>query len=511
MLSVVAYVLLIFLLDRMVNFQDGWFYSICSLGIFALFYLYALIRQHSFRRSFRAGTGMAKINGYFQYHYSRRYLLIFLNIMLHQTGHPFLSGLIYYYGAISLCLDAVLQSMVKADVKRLRDTIQPDSRIIVLQHSSCLKPGHPWTRISDLYLLPLIRTIQGYQSTGAYQRYIAVHDITALAAEDALAGHPVYLCIPRVFLDKLYCAPKLRRKIVIQSLYQNCELYLLAVSGPAKQIPDADNLPYPREKFQIFDLDTTDRNLISHMIKTIEIVSSESRKIADCFRPFQDIQTSDPGKQNAQTMIRTMLDTQQNDTEYFYSLLKLNEFMIHYRSLADYEAAGSTYLEGEAVALSLGTLVNGIKDDPQHDPSSVNNDKDFINAVKLLHTLATGHNERVPSQRASAYAREQICALRNRYIGHGTMTYSVSRELLIQFILVTGRLTELFFQSADSRQSDSAYPKWLLQDGHFYLLSGLYRSSNSCKYLDYATGHSISTGNPVTISLCPYQEDSDND
>lgn len=382
-----------------------------------------------------------------------------------------------------------------------------------MQTGCCLKPGSFWSRSWDLLLGPYLWKYLDYKSLGTYQKYIAINDITALVGEELIADRPKYMCISYSFLERMYCSEKSRRKIVVQPLYHNCKQYLLACDkAQEKEILNHPLLPYPKEKFQIYDLNHSDRNLISHMIKSIEMISDERAGMEQRFRPLVNLPMKDPGKQYAQGLLRTMLDTQQNDTEYFYSLLKINEFMIHYQALAEYEAVGGRYLDQEKdIALSLGTLANGIAYAGGQMPDP---DEAFLAAVKLLHTLVAGHTEGVASKRAVSYAREQICALRNRYIGHGTMTYSVSRELLVQFAIITEQLAKLFFAqehisklAAEQSKLSGGYEKWIRKEGRFYLLAGIYRRNDSCKYLDYATGHMLSVGKAQPIVLCPGREE----
>lgn len=509
MLSIFVFLLQMFVLDRMVNFQDGLFYGMCSLGIFAVMYIYARIRQHYFRRDFKEASGWKRYRGFMNYHVSDRYLLLFVCVFLHQLNHPVLANGVYFYTAMTLCIEVVIKNIVKEELEQMKKHLTEETRIIIMQNSCCLKPGRFWGRFWDLLFRPYLWKYLNYKSSGSYQKYIAIHDITALIGEELIAENSKYMCIAHVFLERLYCSEKNYRKIVVQPLYHSCKQYLLACDKPEdKEILDHPRLPYPKEKFQIYDLRQSDKNLISHIIKCIEMISDERAAMERRFRPLVNLVVKDSGKQYAQSLLRTMLDTQQNDTEYFYSLLKINEFMIHYQSLAEYEAVGSRYLDLEGdTSPSLGTLANGIAFAGGKQPEP---DAAFITAVKMLHTLSTGHTEGVPGKRAISYAREQICALRNRYIGHGTMTYSVSRELLVQFAIITEQLARLFLEqehisefAAVHARLSGGYDKWMQKDGRFYLLAGIYRRNDSCKYLDYATGHMLSVGNVQTIVLCP--------
>ena len=466
------------------------------------FCFYTILRQHFYRKAFRNKKGFKKYKGYINYHFSRRCIFLFLMLYFMKNDMNLLIILDAVLFYLIHGIDFLMKGIIKHEVSQLERNLTPDSKIIIIQKRGCLSPGGLLLRIYETFIFPFLLNMANIKIYGTYQKYISISNITALICEDLIASHPKYLYIEKYHLEKMYCSTsKLRRKkVVMQSLYENCEQYLIAQNPSISNY--MDDLPYPKEKVQIFNLPMTTSNWISQMIYTIEHTSHERIQLDLMFHSFLSYQTKEPGKLYARNMIQSMLDNQQNDTEYFYTLLKINDFMIHYQALSGYEQAKTPYFQNsEACAPSMGTFVSNII---ETENTPLLKDEAFTQAVKFLHTIATGHKEKVPSKKTARYAREQMVTLRNRYTGHGTMTYSISQELLQQFAVVTQVLTEQFFQQDENMMGNrqiAAYDKCVNKDGRLYLLSAIYHDSNAYQYLDYATGQTLSKGNPLIVPL----------
>ena len=502
MIDLIIFIFQAGILETILSFDYDLFSVVSSTIIVVALWVYAFIKQGYYRNAFKKGTGLKRYSGYVNYHFTVRYLFLFLTILLMKQDNNFALSIVFLYVGWKAIWDIIMKNMVKKETELLTQNLTSDSKIIILQKDSCLFPGGFWRRLYDIVLFPLLIRFGDLELQGTYQKYIAISNITALICEDLITPNHKYMYINSHQFRKIYCSSsKLRRKrMVVQPLYHACDRYLIAKHPDISF--DNPNIPYSKEKLQIFETELRDSNWISHMIKTIEMISKESTELDMKFRPFLSYETRDRGKLYVQSMIRNMLNTQQNDTEYFYSLLKINEFIIHYQALADYETAKEAYWAKEDCTPSIGVLANNITDTKN---TELLKDKEFREAVKFLHYISTNHSEKFPSKRASAYAREQIVVLRNRYTGHGTMTYSVSLELLRQFALVTQVLTEQFFSQEENmmlHNKVTSIDKWVEKDSCLYLLSALYRSNGAYQYLDYATGQTLSMGNPLTIRLC---------
>lgn len=502
MLNLLLFFLQAGILEAILCFDYDLFSAIGSGIIVVLLSVYACIKQGYYRKAFKTGQGWKKYSGYVNYNFINRYLFLFLTVFCMQENIEWALTLVYFVMAGKAIGDFIMKKTIKQETSFLKANLTSDTKIIILQKNSCLLPGGFWKRLYDIVIFPLLTRIGGLELMGTYQKYIAINNITALVCEDLIAKNPKYLYIDIYQFQKIYCsASKSRRKkLVMQPLYHACDLYLIAKHANTNLVHP--NIPYPQNKLQIFETEFRDSNWISHMIKTIEKISKESTGLDVMFRPFLSNKPREQGKLYVQSMIKTMLDIQQNDTEYFYSLLKINEFIIHYQALADYESTGASYWEKTDCTPSLGVFASNITDT---ENTELLKDDNFKEAVRFLHYISTNHSEKIPGKRIAHYAREQIVVLRNRYTGHGTMTYSVSKELLQKFAIVTQVLTEQFFLQEETMMHQNqitSIDKWVEKDSCLYLLSALYRSNDAYQYLDYATGHTLSLGNPLTIQLC---------
>ncbi len=474
--------------------------DIVSCVIIAIVCLYAFLRQRYYRKLYHTGTGWKRYKGYLHYNFIRHYIWVFLLVFLMHQNNNLAIHLFFFLYVLKRIADILMKLSVQKEVDYLKQNLTQESRILIFHETGCVLPGEFWIRLYDILLVPTAMRLLNIKLLGSYRNYIAVNHITALICEDLIKEHPKYMYHSALSFRKLFATPnKLMVHICkLLPLHHSCEMHL--VMKDDRIALDSVHIPFPKETLQFTEA-VQDSNWISHIVNTIEKLSKESTGLEMRFRPFLSYETREPGKRYAQSMIKSMLDTIQNDTEYFYSLLKLNEFMIHYQALADYETAKNRYWDAPDCTPSMGVFANNITDTIISEHLK---EDDFKDAVRFIHNIATGHSERFPTRRPSYYAREQLVVLRNRYMGHGTMTYSVSRELLQQFSIVTQVLTEQFFLQEEEQMLHTkidSVDKLVEKDSRLYLLSALYRSNQAYQYLDYATGHTLSLGKPLTIQL----------
>lgn len=136
----------------------------------------------------------------------------------------------------------------------------------------------------------------------------------------------------------------------------------------------------------------------------------------------------------------------EDSTECFYRLLKAIEYVWHYRALARLamDKEGYKTFDGDSFKSSLG-----LWEKYQNRDKIKFTDWDTIQAYRLISDLLNGNacgNTKV------SYAElcQVITQLRNRYVGHGTMAFSVSQELLEAVKQLAGHVLEVFYRQDDA-------------------------------------------------------------
>jgi len=195
----------------------------------------------------------------------------------------------------------------------------------------------------------------------------------------------------------------------------------------------------------------------------------------------------------------TLLSGNELDTTAkFYHLLKVVEYVWHYRalySLAMNENAVGIFKD-QSIQSSMG-LWNRLQDNIK----VVYTDDEYVKAYCLIKKILSGTSCNVKKVR-----HQDICdiltQLRNRYVGHGTMAFSVSDELFDAIALLAYEIINLFCQETDCILREdmqvngfAPYMKIKQENGALCqrLLSGYVKGDMDIyEYLDYRTGEVIS-------------------
>lgn len=130
----------------------------------------------------------------------------------------------------------------------------------------------------------------------------------------------------------------------------------------------------------------------------------------------------------------------------FYHLLKMTEYVFHYRALAELvinEKKQKNLLENSFKS-AMGTWEKF-----QNNDRSVYRDAESVKAYRLIESLLSGKpcgKMKVSYQEVC----EVLTKLRNRYIGHGTMAFSVSEELLNAVKKLVAEILRVFYEKSDA-------------------------------------------------------------
>ncbi len=196
-----------------------------------------------------------------------------------------------------------------------------------------------------------------------------------------------------------------------------------------------------------------------------------------------------------------------NPTELFYQLLRMMEYILHYRAL--YVLTKSNIETVESFdSFSIGGWANMqykldqvapkyMEDDPVHQA--------YLTILSLL------KKQRFPSSSTFVDIVQSVIELRNKYLGHGSITFSVSDELLEALMVLTKEMVFMFQHDVSRLEQSSAIlikinkiTKQIpcrLEDGS--LLSYWIHDEEASfdEYLNYTNGHVTRNGNVFTIQL----------
>ena len=183
-----------------------------------------------------------------------------------------------------------------------------------------------------------------------------------------------------------------------------------------------------------------------------------------------------------------------NPVEYLYSLLKICEYVIHYRALSTLvkmENVKAYDMELKNPTLGIWIKYQNVKKKYQDSnlTTSITNIENIINKEQkeTLKTTTTYIN-----------LCELVVKLRNRLFGHGVVTYAISQNIVNDFMNITEILVLEFLDFSVTVEEEDKI-KGLFQEnikaiikkeGGFYLYNHGFDGTKepSLEYLDYKTG-----------------------
>jgi hypothetical protein len=205
----------------------------------------------------------------------------------------------------------------------------------------------------------------------------------------------------------------------------------------------------------------------------------------------------------------TKLHNNMDEVEAFYRLVKMAEYIFHYRGLALLAKSPETeFLQGRSsFEGSMGTWK-----DVQNRTKKVYREDAVIEAYRLIYRIM---NQKETGKKTVTYIDicDLLTQLRNRYVGHGTMAFSVSAELLSALTdLVLIILDEFLNDGLNITEEDriridenTELPCCRLITDYVGLLSGFSLEGPVAEYIDYCRGTIISN-ETVTYELSYHTE-----
>lgn len=359
--------------------------------------------------------------------------------------------------------------------RAFQSALRPDSKIIILGMYSVGTPWNPYFKFLDIASILIGASIK-YPLFIQQEKYLITQEIIAFASYDETKKHPAYIWISSFRLSTF-----VKKRLAFWE--KTAKLYLISRGKNKKLSEDisffsADKVRFMDEE-DVFDFPQC---LIGVIESDFDIREKTERALA-CYLSYQG---AEAGKRYLAQLINHILEKRRSVTEYFYELMKMAEFMIHYQSLADYEKAEKHYFDSNA-PISIGTFEAGIADT---ESSSPNNKEDYIQAIKYLNQLCTGKEGSVNRQKLLMEGRKRLVMVRNRFIGHGSLSYGVNADFVQQLLVIVTGQAEDFFNHPEPMIRQLCIhevPKFRMQGTKLYLLVQLERGTAGY-YLDYGSG-----------------------
>lgn len=192
--------------------------------------------------------------------------------------------------------------------------------------------------------------------------------------------------------------------------------------------------PYYR-KYILFD---SMNEIIKDVLKNkdnnyLSAIRKQAKKIIEMIFSYQK-------KDTLNNLKEELYDTK-NDLKLFYTAIKICEFTFFIRCLRENK---EKILDFEKP--SIGQYVQHIEDDTIYQKDEY---KDLIQSAIYLDKSAVRNNKSELKQNQLSYKKlcEVICKVRNRYIGHGSMIYSVSAEFVYHVLIVTEQIVKRYYET----------------------------------------------------------------
>ncbi len=372
-------------------------------------------------------------------------------------------------------LEFLLRRYFMKSCRKFRQSLRPDSKIIILEMYSMRVPWKLWRKWADLMMILLSEIFMNIPPVVQKDDYVIVREVIAYAFRRDIEAYRSYLYIFPSRDD-----PFSGRESVFWK--QDIELYLVGIKEGRNIL--RENLPFPADRIRFL----MKNDAASFPLCLIPIIedggmheSAEERLSA-----YAGYQGGDPGKACLARMIGLLLEKRHSAAEYFYELMKLAEFMIHYQSLADYEISGSCYFDVDK-PVAMGTFESGIAD---VGPSELKEREAYIKAVKYLNQICTGREGSVNRRKLPAEGRRKLVMVRNHFIGHGSLSYGISTDFVRNLLTVVSGQADVFFRRegpAPVHTCIHGLPKLYERENGLYLLIQIEKNFAGY-YLDHASG-----------------------
>ncbi len=373
-------------------------------------------------------------------------------------------------------LNFLLWRYFMKNCRKFRQSLRPDSKIIILEMYSMRAPWKLWRKWADLLIILISAFFIDVPPVIQKDDYLIAWEVIAYAFRHDMEACRTYLYF---YPSKDY--PFSGKRSIFWK--QDIELYLIGRKEGGTVLKE--KLPFPADRIRFLNIKEAVTSFPQCLIRVIEdgeIYGAIEEKLS----VYAGYQGTDPGKACLARMIGHLLEKCRSTAEYFYELMKLAEFMIHYQSLADYEISGSCYFDEDKPA-AMGTFESGIAD---VGPFELKDKEAYIKAVKYLNRICTGKEGSVNRRRLPAEGRRKLVMVRNHFIGHGSLSYGISPDFVRNLLIVVSVQAADFFRREEPVLQHSCihgFPKLHEQEDRLYLLIQIEKNF-AVYYLDYTSG-----------------------
>lgn len=290
----------------------------------------------------------------------------------------------------------------------------------------------------------------------------------------------------------------------INKIIGNCDKFIIfpKFNFPGLQIKK-ENL---KGKFLLRYRSKFDLKAIIEVLNLKEDDISLKEAVLDLFNSISQKENSDKNiyiKYSLNTILKSF-----NYIEYFYSLLKICEYIIHYLGLKDVINAPQKIIDKKIRVKDGGLSAwrDSINYDKTYNRTLAEDEKiisSLINLRKILE-FKTEYNENYIFKFKKDLCKT-IIDIRNNLLGHGVITYDVS-ERIVKYLFVVAKEFVNIFENIDITIEEDEEIKKIFaedikaiykEDKFIYLYSKMNKnkSKDFPEYLNYETGKRMSNGN----------------
>lgn len=406
------------------------------------------------------------------------YLFLFLLPIIYKMPDTSITSYLKSCYTVFLVMGYVLRFLMYRYITKscriFRYSLRPESKIIIAGMPGVKVPWNPYYKVFSLFIILSQAFLLKKPLVIQQDNYLYTWEVIAFAFR-----HDIERCRSYAYFHQSMLPLAVRTKSIVWK--KSVELYLICQNE--NDDLSKDTLPFPADKLRFLNVNDISSVPLS-LIRIIEDAGTREA-VEKKLSYFIGYQGTEPGKRYLAKMIRLLLEKRRSETEYFYELMKLAEFIIHYQSLADYETSRSGYFNS-ASPVSMGTLQEGIANLLPYEPE----DKEsYISAVKYLNRICTGKEGSVNRKKLLMEGRLKLVMARNHFIGHGSLSYGISTDFVRHLLtIVYEQASDLFHKPEPVLNCLCIYdvPKYMEQEGGLYLL--IQKEDNCAHYLDYASG-----------------------
>ena len=434
------------------------------------------------------------------------YLILFT--LVYSSKEGIFYAYMFIYWAIVFVTEKVIGMRFERGVLELSESVKKKHNIVIYQSDICSK-------IETFCLTNIF--LSKKKRIQVISNYVFVPEYMAAVCSNEINGADVYFVTDSSLWNKLV-NKKINR---VHSYFINSAKGIIAL---VKMYDETKDVAVFSDKVAINKLTqkgyVLSANKISYVKKNVmnndplenDIISEieeghvsflEKEELKDLAK----YEGNEPGKMEVARILSRQKEFQ-TDTEYFYSLIKIAELMIHYQGLACYEESNRHFLNNNG-AISIGDFANAIV---IHNRSEYCRTDEYKNAVDLIYKSVLERDSSFSKKKPELSGIKCIVEVRNRLLGHGTMVYSVSGEITNAINeIVTGIINAFMLESEDMMHAsllNNSIEKVVQKEDGLYLLCAVY-SDKQYEYFNYANGKRITVGKPVVIDLRREKSDED--